>query len=108
MKPIAAGILGFIGLIAACSASNSDTPPPAEKPVSGPQRLWEASCGYCHGGPMNAPTLFGRNLPEDVVIMFARNGANGMPPFPQSSISDADMRALARWIKEQPAPEPGK
>lgn len=73
-----------------------------------PEKIWSSSCGYCHGGPMNAPVLHGRQLPEDVVIFFVRRGANGMPPFHESAISDAELQALARWIRESPAPETGK
>lgn len=69
-----------------------------------PEHIWASSCGYCHGGPMNAPRLHGRQLPEAVVMAIVRNGANGMPPFHPSAIGDEDLRALARWIREAPDP----
>lgn len=70
-----------------------------------PQHLWQSTCGYCHGGPMNAPELRGMQLPEEAIIYYVRNGAPGMPPFHDSAISDQDLVALARWIAKQPAPE---
>lgn len=65
-----------------------------------PEQIWDASCGYCHSGPMQAPVLHGRQLPQELIISFARNGANGMPPFHESELSDAELRALARWISD--------
>lgn len=65
-----------------------------------PEQIWDASCGYCHSGPMQALVLHSRQLPESLIISFARNGANGMPPFHESELSDAELRALARWISE--------
>lgn len=73
-------------------------------PARTPEQVWASSCGYCHGGPMNAPQLRGRGLPEQLVVFFVRNGANGMPPFHQSELDDETLQALARWIHESPAP----
>lgn len=70
-----------------------------------PEHLWSTTCGYCHGGPMRAPELRGRKLPEEVLVSFARNGAPGMPPFHPSAISDSDLRALSQWISSQPTPK---
>lgn len=69
--------------------------------------LWRASCGYCHGGPMNAPELRGRNLPVAVTRQFVRNGAPGMPPFHPSALRDDELEALAQWIAAAPAPGAG-
>lgn len=53
---------------------------------------------------MNAPQLRGRNLPPQIVIAIARNGANGMPPFHESELDDETLRALAQWVSESPVP----
>ena len=92
-------------LLAACAAGAAAQDRAAE-PRETPEHIWASSCGYCHGGPMNAPRLHGRQLPEAVVIAIVRNGANGMPPFHASAIGDEDLRTLARWIREAPGPSP--
>lgn len=81
------------------------TPLCAQKPTATkPEAIWRATCGYCHGSVPGAPELRGIGLPEETVITAARHGAPGMPVFHASEISDADLRALARWIGRQHTP----
>lgn len=75
---------------------------PASTPK--PEAIWRATCGYCHGSVPGAPELRGIGLPEEAIVTVARQGAPGMPVFHASEISDADLRALARWIAQQPTP----
>ncbi len=90
---VIAALVGTSGAIAA--------PAP---PIEPPEYIWQTTCGYCHGGPMRAVDLRGLGLPEEVILRTARAGAAGMPPFHPSELSDAELRALARWIARQPVP----
>jgi mono/diheme cytochrome c family protein len=100
----ASGAAAAVLLLMGAAAVTAQDRPPEQHET--PEHIWASSCGYCHGGPMNAPQLHGRQLPEAVIIAVVRNGANGMPPFHASAITDDDLRALARWIHEAPAPAP--
>ncbi len=68
-----------------------------------PEQIWRASCGYCHG-TAQAPEIRGLNLPPAAVRMFVRRGANAMPPFHPSEISDAELDALALWLANAKPP----
>ena len=70
---------------------------------SGPQQIWGASCGYCHGEGIG-PEIRGLKLPPATIVATARNGAPGMPAFHPSEIDDHELAALARWISAAPAP----
>jgi len=71
---------------------------------AGPEHFWRSSCGYCHGGAAGAPELRGKGLRPEVIAIFARQGAPGMPPFHASEISDAELKQLTEWISAQPKP----
>lgn len=71
-------------------------------PSRPPAEIWRSTCSYCHEGKAFAPALRGRALPPAAIVAIARQGANGMPPFHASEISDADLEALARWISASP------
>lgn len=90
--------------VAAASAVALAQPDASLTPRNGAD-LWRASCGYCHGGPMNAPELRGRRLPTAVIRQFVRHGAPGMPPFHPSALSEQELEVLAQWIAAEPAPE---
>jgi mono/diheme cytochrome c family protein len=96
-------LAALVSLIVAAAVAAAPQPTPSQ---DSPEHIWQATCSYCHAGPMKAPELRGRHLPEAVLISFARRGAAGMPPFHPSEISDAELRALAHWISTQPAPAP--
>jgi len=69
----------------------------------GPEQIWNATCGYCHGAGV-APELRGRKLDPQASAFIARNGAPGMPAFKPSEINDAELDQLARWIALAPIP----
>jgi mono/diheme cytochrome c family protein len=77
----------------------------------GPEQIWGATCGYCHGAGV-APELRGRKLDPQATAFIARNGLPGMPVFKPSEINDAELDQLAHWIALTPspakAPRPGK
>jgi len=101
---VVSGLAVIAGIAGSAGAQPSSPSQPAKKD---PAHFWASTCGYCHGGPMNAPELRGLNLPTDFVVEAVRQGRPGMPPFHRSEVSDADLRSLARWISKQPAPQPG-
>lgn len=109
---LALGLLCFAASVSAIGASETVASEIAERQISNeetmagdpPEQVWAATCGYCHGRPGLAPELRGRGLPEPVIIAFVRNGAPGMPPFHESELSDAEVDALAQWIRQAPAP----
>ena len=74
---------------------------------SGPQQIWDASCGYCHGEGVG-PEIRGLRLPPAAIAATARNGAPGMPAFHPSEIDDRELAALARWISSAAVPPPPK
>jgi cytochrome c5 len=71
-----------------------------------PKQMWEATCAPCHLGGVGPP-LFGRGKPVDFLVARARNGHEAMPPFLPSEYSDDDLKRLAEWIQQQPAPAKG-
>ncbi len=73
----------------------------------GPQQIWGAACGYCHGEGIG-PEIRGLKLPPETIVATARNGAPGMPAFHPSEIDDRELAALARWISTAPTPPPKK
>jgi mono/diheme cytochrome c family protein len=69
----------------------------------GPEHLWRAVCGYCHGTGIGVP-LLGARLPAATIAEFTRKGLKQMPPFAPSQISDAELAALAEWISRSAPP----
>ncbi len=67
----------------------------------GPETVYGQTCGYCHGRNVG-PMIRGRKLPAATVKYFVRNGANAMPAFRQTEISDSELDALAIWISSSP------
>ena len=68
-----------------------------------PKQMYQATCAQCHDTGVG-PVLFGKKPGAEYIVHVARNGRNGMPAFFPSEYSDKDLKALAEWIKEQPAP----
>lgn len=64
--------------------------------------IWRASCSYCHDAGV-APALKGRPWPVPVLLFWLRRGPGAMPSFTAAEVSDADVRALAQWLDQQPA-----
>ena len=71
----------------------------------GPEHLWGALCGYCHGSGVSLQ-LLGAKLPAATIVEFTRKGLKAMPPFAPTQISDAELAALAAWISCSEAPPP--
>jgi mono/diheme cytochrome c family protein len=72
----------------------------------GPQHLWDALCGYCHGAGVSLQ-LLGAKLPAPLIAEVTRSGLKAMPPFAPTQISDAELAALAEWISHsEPPPRP--
>ncbi|MCC7461302.1 MAG: cytochrome c [Gammaproteobacteria bacterium] len=69
----------------------------------GPEQLWGALCGYCHGAGVSLQ-LLGAKLPAATIAEFTRKGLKAMPPFAPTQISDAELAALAAWISRSEAP----
>lgn len=64
----------------------------------GPEHVWEASCGFCHGTPV-APDIRQMGLPAAVIAEVVRNGAPGMPPIHPSELNEEELAALIEWIR---------
>ena len=71
----------------------------------GPEHLWGALCGYCHGSGVSLQ-LLGAKLPAATIAEFTRKGLKAMPPFAPTQVSDAELAALAAWISRSEAPQP--
>jgi mono/diheme cytochrome c family protein len=71
---------------------------------SNSEKLWNATCRYCHQANGSAPVLFGGKLSVEAIAILIRNGINGMPGFLPTQVRDEEVLALARWIVAQPAP----
>ena len=95
------------------SVFRDDDPPddPAAPPTRG-QTVFQANCVQCHGanrmGIGVAPPLRGLRfrLTDEALVTQVRLGKNGMPA--NTSISDADLKALADYLflRDRPKPPP--
>lgn len=106
---------------------------PAAKGPSVAQRghmVFERNCAPCHGtgpGIDGSPTLpatailaqryegqmpgaleLRTDLTADVLRLFVRQGAGGMPMFRKAEISDADIDAMAVWIAQNAKKNAGR
>jgi len=84
-------VIGWLALVAAA----------AQGPAAGraPEAIWRSSCSYCHGAPSKVGPPIPAGIDGQAVRQFVRNGANAMPPFHRSEIDDAELEALADWLK---------
>jgi mono/diheme cytochrome c family protein len=80
--------------------------------------VYQKWCGDCHGsGPFQSGTAalqarFGGRLPAElekrtdltpeVIRFFVRRGANFMPPFRKTEISEEELEALASYLARKP------
>ncbi|WP_298193697.1 cytochrome c [Novosphingobium sp.] len=90
---LAAATLAF-GLTAGPQA-NAETPPP---PPRAPAVVYAKTCGYCHGQHV-APVIRGRAIPTEMTTAIVRRGQRAMPAFRPTEISNAELGALAAWLK---------
>ena len=73
-------------------------------------RLFVANgCYQCHGyqgqggaGPRIAPTQY----PYEAFDRLVRRPANEMPAYARAALSDEALRAIYRYVREQPVPPP--
>lgn len=72
-------------------------------PQSSPEAIWRSSCSYCHEGGVAQP-LLGMHPPVETILQIVRTGIGAMPPFHPSEITQAQLKELARWLHEHPAP----
>jgi mono/diheme cytochrome c family protein len=72
-----------------------------------PEMIFAKVCGYCHDksrADKIGPELMGRKLAAAYVLYTARHGRGGMPAFPESVISPAELAGLAQMIENSAAP----
>lgn len=72
-----------------------------------PETIFAKVCAYCHDkrrAENIGPELMGRQLPVAYITHTARHGRGGMPAFPESVISPAELAALAQMIEKSAAP----
>lgn len=72
-----------------------------------PETIFAKVCGYCHDksrADKIGPELKGRKLAAAYVQYTARHGRGGMPAFPESVISPAELAGLAQMIENSAAP----
>ena len=68
--------------------------------------VWvDAQCGVCHGTNAEGASARGLSAEEltfDEFQRTVRDGAEGMPPYDASRVSDADMQAVYDWLMALP------
>jgi mono/diheme cytochrome c family protein len=89
----------------------------AQAPIPAPtdemeQDPWtQSTCAGCHGGnaqgSTNGPALAGTSQPFSAFEAVVRHGAEGMPAFSESQISDRTLQEMYTWLQAQaPVPTP--
>ena len=63
-----------------------------------PEAIWRSACVYCHQASKVASPI-PTGIDPAAVKPFVRNGSGAMPPFHRAEISDAELDALAAWLK---------
>jgi mono/diheme cytochrome c family protein len=79
--------------------------PPAATGELGREPWTQAGCGGCHGANGeggSAPSLTGEAHSYDEFRRVVRGGAEGMPAYGTSQISDADLQRMYDWLKAAP------
>ena len=106
----ASALLCFAALAAAQSARTDRT-----AIANGQSAYMRVGCFTCHGTVGHggaAPRLAPNTLPLAGFTTWVRNGtpgwtiASGMPAFPVSVLSDADLADVRTYLASQPAPPP--
>ena len=78
---------------------------PAKPAPAAPPAVWEKVCSRCHLTGVG-PELRGRALPPEYVRTVVRNGLLAMPAFPHSSVDDASLDSVARFVALSRLPKP--
>lgn len=80
-------------------------------PTPAPEGFTKNICSTCHGMAGQGVANLGpeiRHVPVAFSSYIVRNGRGvGMAPFPQTSLSDADLAAIQTWLAGQPKPTSG-
>lgn len=92
------GALMVLGVVLGPPAS-AETPAP---PPRAPEAVYAKTCGYCHGQHV-APVIRGRAIPAEMTQAIVRRGQRAMPAFRPTEISNAELKALALWLKASKA-----
>ena len=89
------------------------------KPGGGAALYNIKGCNECHGvnaegtapkGKTPAPALTGKDLNFDVaktILRTGKNAHNGINPYTEAQLSDADLKTLLAWFKDPKAPATG-
>jgi mono/diheme cytochrome c family protein len=108
---LAASILLSLAVSAAAQSARNDRTAVA----NGESVFMRVGCFTCHGTVGHggaAPRLAPNTLPLPGFTTWVRNGtpgwsfASGMPAFPASVISDAELADVRAYLASQPAPPP--
>jgi mono/diheme cytochrome c family protein len=97
--PLFGAALGFASLFAIWGCGEIAN---ARQGPRTPEQIYDTTCGYCHGHNVG-PIIKGRKLPAVAVETFVRTGSGAMPAFKPTEISDAELKALAKWISDSKA-----
>ena len=93
---------------------DDDPPEDLSKPKTPGRIIYEKACASCHGrdkmGLGVAPPLRGLRfrLQDTDLVRQIRTGKNGMPPFPDSALSETDVKAVTDYLllREGGSPPP--
>lgn len=77
------------------------------------ERLFFQHCSKCHPGGETKldPALNDKPLPELAIETQIRQGLGAMPAFSEHHLKDAEVEAIAEYVREMrktPTPEPGR
>jgi len=89
--------------------AQAPVPAPTGEMEQDPWTQW--ACAGCHGGnaqgSTNGPALVGTSQPFSAFEAVVRQGAEGMPAFSESQISDQTLQEMYTWLQAQaPVPTP--
>lgn len=94
-----AGPFVVSSLLVTAACANAATPATAPR---APEAVYAKTCGYCHGQHVG-PIIRGRGLPPEITKQYVRSGPRSMVAFRPTEISDAELEALAKWLKASKA-----
>jgi mono/diheme cytochrome c family protein len=92
---------GLFALVAGAATAKESAKPAADLPRP-PEKIYAVTCGYCHGVNVG-PKIRGRKLDPEMTAYVVRNGKSAMPAFRPTEITDAELKALAKWLKASKA-----
>jgi mono/diheme cytochrome c family protein len=111
------GVLAVMGLWAAASVVASVSPgcgperrnaphtrelnTSADAALARGERVFSANCHQCHPGGAGGlgPAINDKPLPVALIKTQVRQGLGAMPAFQPNEVSDADLEAIAKYLK---------